>query len=334
MAAVLPVQRSRQFQITYEPEGSFGTPVLPTTHTITWADAVLGDNFLKKPVFSDIPIGFSQPITVTYGPKAPQFSMPFQSIGGSFWNFLLGPDFTGTADEDIDGAAVGYTCFKHRIPTTQPYRGSSCNVDIARVTGVANDEIYRVQGAVLNEATITIQKDQFWQIESTILAQDVNLVSAARSGNWAVSLEERINGWYTSLLLDESEEIGFDQLRLTVNQNLKHSNDLTGTKLSSDLKGDEGGVEVALNGTFEVHVTDYIQKAFDEEHFDSVEIRFDDGNDKKMKVLLTDCYFDAPSVTLKKGDTEIIQNMILKPTGEDHIIVNRSFPTASIIDEW
>lgn len=331
---VLPVDRSSQFNLMVEPETAYGTYITPT-ETVTWGREILGANFLGRPQIRDVPMGFSQPIGIDYGPRRPDFPFNFWTQGGNFWNFLLGADFTGTTDEDIDGTAVGSTCFKHRIPDIQPFRPESFSAELGRKS--TPNTVYQILGAILNTATINITQETFWEVNCRCLANNVIKQNIAPQTP-VIEYAERIAGWHTQLKINDVGVLGFDSIRVNVNNTLKHSGDLTGTRLSSDLKRDTGGFVASVEAVFEMTTDEYIEAALDRESVADVEVRVEVGDtiERKMKLVFNDCYIEAPDFNVRSGDTEVLQNLRLHPIANSNgsLWVNRSFLTTGVLDVW
>jgi hypothetical protein len=317
-------------------ETTYGTYVTPT-ETITEGIVFLPGNFTGKTMIRDAPIGFSQPIKHIWTDEKPDFEMSWYTIGGYFWNFLLGADFTGTADEDIDGAQAGHTCYKFRIPSTTPFRPEPFSMELAEEAG-ASDNLLKFQGNCINSVALTIPKAERWEFRGRVLAQHCAIATAAKQ---TATFSEAIPflGRNTEFKIGGGEELGFTRLTLNVNNNLMHSGDITGDGYSSDLIRRDPGLQVGLDVDFLADKWDFISDLVDETSVGDIEIRqvVGDTPQRKMNILLKDCAPEKVDFGVERGNKQVIHKVTWVPrfaSSTDMIQANYSTLTSGGIHVW
>ena len=328
MSEILSISHASEWDGIIGHEPVYGQAVTPTK-TISEGSTFLGSNLLGQPVTIEPPIGQSQPIKVIRGPKKPVFPLSFNTISAHFLNYLLGTDLTGTADEDIDGPQTGHICYKHRIP--DPGRPDSFTLEV----GSDNDAMLQAAGCILNDASISIEKEKEVTVSSNVIANNVVMLSQAKqTPTYSPSIP--LAGWRTSFKVAEADTLGFTKITVAYNNQLEHTNDFTGTEISSDVVRKQA-VTCELDVEFPLSEVTYLQECFTPVAKD-VEVRIDigDATQRKVRFMFNTCEIKEPDIAIERGNKPLTQRIKFIPikTTNDMISVNRSTLISGGEDEW
>lgn len=261
--------------------------------------------------------------------------------GGHAFGAMLYNDATGTADNDVDGAAAGDTLYTYSMTSSGAFLSypSPFSLDVAHEEG-ATDAIDRYTSCFCRSADLTIPANGPWVLSMSCGAENMTPTAAAQE-TFVQPTDEPMLGSKTAITLASNPITNIEQAVLHLDERIRDAITLNSTKSMTDVHREAFANGITLDLTaIEIDREDYFENFVNETEVGDIVIKWDDSaatKHRQAKITLQDCRVMSCSAPIGMDNTIIIDTLTVQPTWDgtnDPLQIKYSTKTSGGFTGW